>query len=202
MPQTKATTRLSPILAFLALAAFSGADAQQTHGFASSTSGTDYRSGVELETFSLINQYRKTSKLPPLTWDDAITKAARSHSKDMATGEVDFGHDGFSDRISRLRTVLIGLRGAGENVFMSDSLDQVARNAVTQWLRSPHHLANIRGDYNYSGLGIWQDKQGALYFTQIFAKIEPPVQQTQAPPPPEFVTPLGMLATPKTRPAP
>jgi uncharacterized protein YkwD len=201
MLQAKATTRFL-VLAFLAFAAFSGLEAQQTHGSASSASGADYRNGVELETFSLINHYRETSKLPPLTWDGAIAKAARAHSKDMATGEVDFGHDGFGDRISRLRTVLIGLRGAGENVFMSDSLDQVARNAVTQWLRSPHHLANIRGDYNYSGLGIWQDKQGALYFTQIFVKIKPPVQETQTAPPPELVTPFGMLATPKTRTAP
>ena len=95
----------------------------------------------------------------------------------MATGEVDFGHEGFGERVSRLKTVMAGVRGAAENVFMTDNLDQVARSAVALWLLSPHHLKNIRGDYNYTGLGVWQDPGGAIYFTQIFVKIEPPAQE-------------------------
>ena len=161
-----------------------------------------YRSEVEKETFLLVNQYRKTNRLPPLAWNDAIAKVARAHSKDMATGEVDFGHDGFRDRISQLRTVMTGLHDAGENVFMTDNLDQVARFAVTQWLHSPHHLQNIRGNYNYSGLGVWQDKDGAIYFTQIFVKTEPPPEETQAAPPPSVITSFGLLAAPKARTAP
>jgi len=202
MLQAQSTTRFLPILAFLALAAFSGVEAQPTHGSPSAAGSSDYLSGVEQETFSLINQYRKNSKLPPLAWNSEIAKAARGHSKDMATGEVDFGHDGFSDRVSHLRNVLIGIRGAGENVYMSDDPDQIARNAVTKWLHSPHHLENIRGDFNYSGLGVWQDKEGAIYFTQIFVKIEPPAQQTQAAPAPDVISPFGLLAAPKTRTGP
>jgi uncharacterized protein YkwD len=177
-------------------------EAQQVAGTKLGTSDTAYRSGVEEETFSLINQYRKASRLSPLAWDGAIAKAARIHSKDMATGEVDFGHGGFGDRISGLKVVMPGLWGAGENVFMSDNLDQIARNAVTMWLHSPHHLKNIRGDYNYSGLGVWQDKDGAIYFTQIFVKIKPPTQEAQAAPAPSVITPFGMLASPNTRSSP
>jgi uncharacterized protein YkwD len=199
MPGHQITARFLTTIAFLALAAFFRAEAQQTQDPASVPSGADYRSGVEQQTFSLVNHYRKNNGLPPLVWDDSIAEAARAHSKDMATGEVDFGHEGFSDRVSRLRTVLTGLRGAGENVFRTDSLDQVARFAVAQWLRSPHHLENIRGDYNYSGLGVWQDKAGTIYFTQIFVKIETPMEETQAAPP-SVITPFGMLATPNTRP--
>ena len=199
MPGTQVATRFFPLIVLLVLVAFSGAEAQRTPDSTSETSGPDFRGAVEKETFILVNQYRKASELPPLTWDDAIAKAARAHSKDMATGEVDFGHEGFGDRISRLKTVMIGLRGAGENVFMTDNLDQVARNAVTQWLHSPHHLQNIRGDYNYSGLGVWQDKDGVIYFTQIFVKIEPPREETEAAPTPLVVTPFGILATPETR---
>jgi uncharacterized protein YkwD len=154
---------------------------------------------VEQETFFLVNHYRENNGLPPLAWDGAIAQEARAHSKDMATGEVDFGHDGFRERISRLKTVMTGLKGAGENVFMTGNLDQVAHNAVTVWLHSPHHLENIRGDYNYSGLGVWQDKEGTLYFTQIFVKIEPPAQQAQAAPPIAVITPFGMLTAPNTR---
>jgi uncharacterized protein YkwD len=203
MPGTQVTMRLLlATLAFLALAAFSASQAQQTRASSSATSGVDYRSGVEQETFSLVNQYRKTNKLPPLVWDGAIAQAARAHSKDMATGEVDFGHEGFGDRVSHLKTVMTGLWGAGENVLMTDDLDQVARNAVALWLRSPHHLENIRGDYNYSGLGVWQDKDGAIYFTQIFVKIKSPAQEAEAEPQPSVVTSFGLLAAPKTRSAP
>jgi uncharacterized protein YkwD len=190
MPVNQVAARFLTIIALLALATFARVEAQQ--------SGIEYRSGVEQETFSLINQYRKSSDLPLLTWDDTIAKVARAHSRDMATGEVDFGHEGFSDRVSRLKTVMTGLRGAGENVFMTDTLEQVARFAVTQWLHSPHHLENIRGDFNYSGLGVWQDKDGTIYFTQIFVKTAPPTQEAEMPPQ-GIVTPFGMLAVPNTR---
>jgi len=189
-----------PVIALLALASFFQIDAQETRAGASEVSGPDFRSEVEKETFLLVNQYRKASDLPALTWDEAIAKEARAHSKDMATGRVDFGHDGFSDRVSRLSTVMTGLWGAGENVLMSSTLDQAAQMAVTLWLRSPHHLKNIRGDYNYSGLGVWQDKEGTIYFTQIFVQIKPPAkQQAAAESSPPVITPFGFLATPYTR---
>jgi uncharacterized protein YkwD len=167
---------------------------------ASETGGAKYRDAVEQETFSLINQYRKTNRLPVLTWDNEIAREARGHSKDMATGDVDFGHDGFHERVSRLKVALPGVWGAGENVFMTDSLDQVAQNAVTSWLHSPHHLENIRGDYNYSGLGAWQEKDGAIYITQIFVKIKKPVTETaQAASEPALMTPFGELGVSSTR---
>jgi uncharacterized protein YkwD len=189
--------RLFLLITFFLLIAFSVAVAQQAPGSTSRTSVADYCGGLEKETFFLVNQYRKTSRLPLLAWDGAIAKMARAHSKDMATGEVDFGHDGFRERVSRLKTVMSGLQGAGENVLMTTDLDQVARNAVALWLRSPHHLENIRGDYNYSGLGVWRDKEDAIYFTQIFVKIRP-TDEAQSAPPSQIVTPFGILASPET----
>ena len=191
-----------PTLAFLTLLAFSRIEAQPTPLPASGTTATaDYRHSLEQETFFLINHYREENKLPPLQWNGAIAQLARAHSLDMATGRIDFGHDGFSDRIDRLKTALLGLRGAGENVFKTDKADEVARMAVDIWLHSPHHLENIRGDYNYSGLGVWQNEQGMIYFTQIFAKVPPQAHEAQAQPssPPRIVTSFGMLATPQTR---
>ncbi len=82
---------------------------------------------------------------------------------------------------------------------MSSDLDGVARTAVGLWLKSPHHLENICGDYNYSGLGVWQDKNGAIYFTQIFMKFSPVTEEASTAPPPGLVTPFGMLAMPNTR---
>jgi uncharacterized protein YkwD len=166
-------------------------------GFAAVTSGPDFRAEVEKETFALINQYRKAHDFPALVWNEAITREARAHSKDMATGDVDFGHDGFRGRVDRLKSEMNGFRGAGENVLMTDDPDQVAQKAVTLWLHSPHHLENIRGDFNYSGLGVWQDKEGAIYFTQIFLKFEPVAQETENQPQP--VLPFGLVGSPYTR---
>jgi uncharacterized protein YkwD len=187
------------LLSFAFFVVASGWIQAQTHDAAPGASGDDFRAGVEKETFLLINQYRTAHDLPALTWDDTIAKVAREHSKDMATGAVDFGHDGFRARVNRLRTVMTGFGGAGENVLMSSELDGVAKTAVGLWLKSPHHLENICGDYNYSGLGVWQDKNGAIYFTQIFMKFSPVTEEASAAPPPGIVTPFGMLAVPNTR---
>lgn len=160
---------------------------------------TNYRTELEKETFLLINQYRKDNKLTSFVWSGDIAKVARAHSKDMATGDVDFGHDGFGKRVKELKVVMVGLNGAGENVLKTDDPDQVAQSAVRIWLNSPHHLENIRGDFNYSGIGVWRDDQGMVYFTQIFVKIEPETAEAQAAPAPALATPFTFLADPKTR---
>ena len=191
MPGAKLASRFLPAIVFLVLASFSGVMAR-------AQDVTDFRSKLEKQTFFLINEYRKTNELPLLAWDDTIAKVARDHSKDMATGEVDFGHEGFKDRVSQLKTVMTGFRGAGENVLMTSDPDDAAKKAVTLWLHSPHHLENIRGDFNYSGMGVWQDKDGVIYFTQIFMKFAPATEQAEAAPS-GIDTPFGMLAVPDTR---
>ena len=136
--------------------------------------GSDFQRDVEQQTFKLINQFRDQDGEPPLKWNEDIAKIARAHSRDMATGDVDFGHDGFDDRVDQMKQLIAGFRGAGENVLFTDQLDGIAQRAVQMWLHSPHHLKNIRGDYNLSGIGVWQGKNGALYFTQLFLKVQEP----------------------------
>jgi uncharacterized protein YkwD len=141
-------------------------------------------STIEKHAFTLINQYRKENSLPPLAWNSAVAELAREHSRDMATGAVDFGHEGFSARMSELRKSLTGMSAGGENVFMTDMGGDVAETAVAVWLKSPPHLHNIRGDFSQSGIGIWEGKEGAIYFTQIFVKVRPPVAETETESPP------------------
>jgi uncharacterized protein YkwD len=160
------------------------------------TSGADFRTQVEKQTFLIVNEYRSDHDFPPLTWSDAVAHEARQHSQDMATGKVDFGHDGFRDRVAHLSGVM-SIQGAGENVLMTDNPDDVAHMAVKLWLASPHHLKNIRGDYNYSGLGVWQDKDGVIYFTQLFIKsVAPPAASQAAAAAPQVQSPFGFLASP------
>ena len=127
---------------------------------------------LEHQTFDLINQYRQREGMSKLAWDPAIANIARMHSRDMATGEVGFGHGGFDGRMETLRGMFAGMRGGGENVFYTDARPGVAAAAVAAWLQSPPHLHNIRGDYQLSGLGLWKRNDGAYFFTQIFVKVE------------------------------
>jgi uncharacterized protein YkwD len=193
--------RLLLPIAFFALLPVLKAGAQQPVFSPVGASGNlEFCSGVEQESFLLVNEYRKKNRLPPLFWDNNIAQIARGHSRNMATGEIDFGHDGFGDRVSKLKVVMTGLKGCGENVLKTDDPDQVAAKAVALWLRSPAHLHNIRGDYNHSGMGIWQDDHGMIYFTQIFVKIIAPQTQTaQTLPAPQVTSPFGLIVPSGTR---
>ncbi len=128
---------------------------------------------LERQVFALINEYRAEHELPALAWNDAIADTARGHSRDMAEGRVDFGHDGFSDRVGHLREALGRVAGAGENVLVTDDPRDVARGAVNEWLHSPPHLHNIRGNFTLSGIGVRESAEGAIYFTQIFLRLAP-----------------------------
>ncbi len=151
----------------LAARAETFADAYSVPG--SPTKGEE-QFALERQAFALINAYRHDHDLPGLTWNPAIAETARGHSRDMAEGRCDFGHDGFGDRVSHLRAVLGRVRGAGENVLYTDDPREVAHQAVEIWLHSPPHLHNIRGDFDSSGIGVWETNDGVIYFTQIFVK--------------------------------
>ncbi len=166
---------MSPARFFLLLFAFVflGLSALRAQTIAS-ISAPDFQRDLEKQTFKLINQYRDHEGMPPLKWNDGIAGIARAHSHDMATGDADFGHSGFSDRVDQMKSLLAGFEGAGENVLYTTQLDEAAERAVQMWLHSPHHLKNIRGDYTFSGVGVWQSKDGAIYFTQLFLKTAEP----------------------------
>ncbi len=151
-----------------------GACARATPDSALAASGPEASRAIEQRTFQLINAYREKDGLPALKWHDGIAKLARTHSRDMAAGDVDFGHGGFSDRVDGMKALVAGFRGAGENVFFTDNPNAVAEKAVEGWLHSPHHLKNIRGDYNFSGVGVCQASDGKIYFTQLFLKAAEP----------------------------
>jgi len=117
------------------------------------------------EVLTLINQHRKKLGLNELRMNDAISKEAYTHSKKMAKGETAFGHDGFDDRINRLTTVIPHSHAQAENVAYGAT---TAKEVVDMWLHSAGHKKNIEGHYNLTGIGIAADKDGTLYFTQIF----------------------------------
>jgi uncharacterized protein YkwD len=120
---------------------------------------------LEQSVFDQINNYRVSQNLPKLTRNSAIDNQARIHSENMAKGTVPFGHTGFSERI---QAVGIPYSSAGENVAYSQGYSDPATIAVQGWLKSPGHLANIRGNFDKTGIGVGSNSAGAIYFTQIF----------------------------------
>jgi uncharacterized protein YkwD len=126
--------------------------------------GTNYKD-LETEILKLVNDHRTGMHLKPLKMNGIITAAAERHSKDMATGKVPFGHDGFNERMEQLSKQLKPAYSFAENVGQG-MLD--AKGVVDMWLNSPGHKKNIEDDYNITGIGICKGKDGDLYFTQIF----------------------------------
>ena len=122
---------------------------------------------IEQSIFNQINNYRVSQGLPALTRNSAIDNQARIHSQNMANGTVPFGHNGFSQR---LNATGVSYRGGAENVAYNQGYNDPATKAVQGWLKSPGHLANIRGNYNLTGIGVAKNSQGAIYFTQIFIR--------------------------------
>lgn len=123
---------------------------------------------LEDSVFQQINSYRATQNLPALLRNSAINTQARTHSQNMASGKVQFGHDGFVQRVQATRLLYIS---AAENVAYNRGYQDPAKQAVEGWLKSPGHLNNIKGQYNLTGIGVASNSKGEIYFTQIFIRV-------------------------------
>jgi uncharacterized protein YkwD len=123
--------------------------------------------GLERDILSLVNDYRKTKKLPPLANNGAMEYQARRHSMDMGTHRVPFGHQGFTFRMKYVFDKIPGSTQVGENVAYGNLS---AKAVVTGWINSPEHRKNMEGNFKYTGIGVTRNMQNQLYFTQLFAK--------------------------------
>lgn len=124
---------------------------------------------VEQSAHTKVNQHRASIGLAPMTFDNTIAAEARAHSRNMASGSVPFSHNGFEDRVTRIRTKMT-VSSASENVGFNFGFDDPASRMVLDWLASPGHRTNIEGDYNLTGIGVDKNSKGEYYFTQIFVK--------------------------------
>ncbi len=123
--------------------------------------------GLERDILGLVNDYRKTKKLPPLENNAAMEYQARRHSMDMGTHRVPFGHQGFSFRMKYVYEKVPGSTQVGENIAYGNLS---AKAVVTGWINSPEHRKNMEGNFKYTGIGVTRNMQNQLYFTQMFAK--------------------------------
>lgn len=124
---------------------------------------------IEKEIHKLVNEYREQNGLPPLQYNDAVADIAQHHSTRMADKDIPFGHVAFQERYNILKKELPGMTSGAENVaYGADDAEAV----VALWLRSASHKKNIRGNFTHTGIGVVQDSDGRLYFTQLFVKLQ------------------------------
>lgn len=114
-----------------------------------------------------INDYRRSKGLSALQPLDVATQQASLHSKNMATGKTGFGHAGFEKRVQVIQKTIGGSSAAAENVATGQLS---AKEVVKGWINSPGHKRNIEGNYTLTGIGNYKDREGNIYFTQIFIR--------------------------------
>jgi uncharacterized protein YkwD len=131
------------------------------------TAPADY-SDLERQVARQVNDYRVGKKLGKLAYDDRVAAIARAHSVDMASGREHLGHAGFKDRAAAVDRIT-PYNAIAENVALNDySPTRTVVVAVQGWLHSPHHLENIAGEYDHTGVGVARAADGTFYYTQLF----------------------------------
>lgn len=122
-------------------------------------------SETELEIFELVNNYRTELGLTTLSYDTRAQSYTTSHNAYMISKNK-LSHDNFAQRSSEL-SVEFNAVMISENVGRNFKTAQAVFEA---WLASPSHLRNIEGDYDATAISVYADKNGMLYFTQVFIK--------------------------------
>lgn len=125
----------------------------------------------EQRIFELINDERIKKGLEPLNWNSKLAEMARDFSQKMAK-------ERFFDHFDRDRKSVVdrakdkkvkNWRRLGENLFMGDVYDNIAKIAVRGWMRSSSHRSNILdANYEETGIGISYTRDGKIYITQVF----------------------------------
>lgn len=121
---------------------------------------------VEKDVLKQTNQFRRSKGLNQLLMVDQLNAIAKKHSEDMARGRVAFGHEGFYQREALEKKKIKGVSTFGENVAYGPTS---GKQVVLMWEKSAGHRHNLLGPFKYIGIGIAKDKQGRIYYTQVFA---------------------------------
>ncbi|WP_062060504.1 CAP domain-containing protein [Aquimarina longa] len=120
---------------------------------------------IELEILELINNYRNSIGLRILGTSDIVKSQAYSHT-DYMIKQNQMSHDYFHRRKSYL-IANTGANKVAENVGYGYSS---AKSVVNAWIKSDSHRETIEGDYTDFDISVEQNKNGVLYYTNIFIK--------------------------------
>jgi uncharacterized protein YkwD len=135
---------------------------------------------LEEQLAILVNKHREEENLPPLKSDPRIAAEARRHSRDMASGDCGFNHDGFDDRARCIQSLIL-YRGIAENIAWASEGPDLAARMMKLWLNSRVHRDNIEDQNDLSGIGAARSSDGRWYATQIFVLKLPAARSTPDP---------------------
>jgi uncharacterized protein YkwD len=155
---SRRAVKIGVVVAALPLAG-AGARAQD----AAAASCTTDRGGAPLSassaTLCLINRDRRAQRLPPLTVNLRLSRAAGRHAADMVRRGY-FSHDSPEGQtfVDRLRlTGYFGRCGwsAGETLAWGAGAESSPRSRVQAWMHSPPHRAVLLGrSYREAGVAV------------------------------------------------
>lgn len=114
-----------------------------------------------------VNEYRKKKGLGVLKIIAVADEQAVLHSKNMALKKTAFGHNGFEERIQLISKSTGNISAAAENVAYGKLS---AEEVVKGWINSPGHKKNIEGNFTLTGIGVYEDAKGVIFFTQLFMR--------------------------------
>ncbi|MCW8850124.1 MAG: CAP domain-containing protein [Melioribacteraceae bacterium] len=121
---------------------------------------------LEVKLVDLINNIRMERGLDKLEENIILDNLAYEHCRQMKNRER-ASHLDYEYR-SRFVNHFIEKRTYNENVAYVWALDQHIEKVIDVWLKSKSHAANIYGDFELTGVAIYQDQSGGFYITQIF----------------------------------
>ena len=153
-------------------------------------------SSLERRVQDRINDERSDRKLRELDWDERLSRIARAHSEDMARRHF-FNHVNPDGKTPTDRGKAAGYDcrkahgtyyrvGLAENLYQGslysririsgaerrydwNSPEDIARQSVVGWMKSPGHRRNILDkDYSQAGVGIAISADDEVFITQLF----------------------------------
>lgn len=161
------------LLTTLAISAFVLVFLLQLIPFANATVETDF--------MTMLNNERASLGKAPLAVNPSLSNAAYLHSKDMGDNNY-FSHTSLDGRTFDQRIVAAGYTGwtsLGENIAMAYGSPD-ATQVYSMWKNSAGHYANMMGDFNEAGLGIYSIR-GYNYYTLDLGKRSNPIPPPPAP---------------------
>lgn len=120
----------------------------------------------EQEVFDLINQQRVNNGLASLKINEEVQRVAKIKAQDMVANNY-FSHNSptYGSPFDMLKSFKISYKTVGENIAGNSS----NQSAVTAWMNSPGHKANIlNSSYSYTGIGVVNSPTYGKVYVQMF----------------------------------
>ncbi|MEO0897997.1 MAG: CAP domain-containing protein [Bacteroidota bacterium] len=118
-----------------------------------------------------VNTYRRALGKNTLQAKNVFNSIAQEHAEDMAAGRSSFSHNGFKKRVKKARAYFPQGLTMGENLYTSNyPVNMQAERCVEGWKDSPGHDKNLRGNFQYTGIGVARSRDGHYFIVQIYMK--------------------------------